>query len=233
MSSTNIHNVPPGLPALAPYAALFGGLCMAACQWLVFVYAPVEASMGIVQKIFYLHLPLAWWGLLSFFITFIASIAYIKTRNPRWDCLAASTAEVGLLLAALALAAGMFWAKPAWGRWWTWDPRLTTTLILCFVYAAYLIVRRMDLAPERRSLVAAAIGIAAFLDVPLVYFSARLWNGIHPPSIGLEPEMKTAVIASVACFSLLWLGLVGLRWRLALDEHRLEAMARDRLLRDE
>lgn len=217
--------------SLVPYAALAGGLCLACCQWLIFVYAPLESTMGVVQKIFYLHLPLAWWGLFSFFVTFVASIAFLKTRNPRWDALAASAAEIGLLLASLALIAGMLWAKPAWGRWWTWDARLTTTLIMCFVYAGYLLVRGMDMQPERRSRVAAVIGIAAFLDVPLVYFSARLWSYIHPKSIGLEPEMKVALFASVACFSLLWAGLLGLRWRLAMDEQRLEALARERLLR--
>ena len=220
-----------GFFSLAPYAALAGGLGLACCQWLIFVYAPEESTMGVVQKIFYLHLPLAWWGLISFFVTFAASIAFLKTKNPRWDALAASAAEIGLLLASLALIAGMLWAKPAWGRWWTWDARLTTTLIMCFVYAGYLLVRGMDMPPERRSLAAAVIGIAAFLDVPLVYFSARLWSYIHPKSIGLEPEMKVALFASVACFSLLWAGLLGLRWRLAMDERRLEALARERLLR--
>ena len=117
---TTSHSAPStGFFALAPYAALAGGISLAFCQWLIFVYAPVESTMGVVQKIFYLHLPLAWWGLISFFVTFVASIAFLKTRNPRWDTLAASAAEIGLLLASLALVAGMLWAKPAWGRWWT------------------------------------------------------------------------------------------------------------------
>lgn len=233
MSLHNTSHAPGFLKAALPWLGLGAGLAMALCQWVIFIYAPVADGAGLPQKIIYLHIPLAWWGMLSFFTVFVASIVYLKNRSPRMDALAGAAAETGIVLTFLALVCGMFWAKPAWNTWWTWDPRLTTTLILCFVYAAYLIVRRMDLAPERRSLVAAVIGIAAFLDVPLVYFSARLWNGIHPPSIGLEPEMNTAVIASTACFSLLWIGLVGLRWRLALDEHRLAAMIRDRLLRNE
>jgi heme exporter protein C len=187
--------------------------------------------MGITQKIFYLHLPLACWGLCSFFLVFAAGIAYLKTRRAVWDTLALAAAEVGLLLTVLALASGMIWARTAWGVWWTWDARLTTTLVMCFVYAGYLLIRTLDMAPERRSLVCAAVGIAAFLDVPLVFFSARLWSYIHPASISLAPEMKVTVIASGASLALLWACLLLFRWRLAEDERRLEMVARKRLLR--
>jgi heme exporter protein C len=102
---------------------------------------------------------------------------------------------------------------------------------MCFVYAGYLLIRAMDLPPERRSLICAALGIIAFLDVPLVFFSARLWSYIHPASVSLAPAMKMALIASLASFALLWAGLVLLRWQLAEDERRLEAAARQRLLR--
>ncbi|MDR2077280.1 MAG: cytochrome c biogenesis protein CcsA [Desulfovibrio sp.] len=213
------------------WGALAGGLSLAACQWLIFAHTPLEASMGITQKIFYLHLPLACWGLCSFFLVFAAGIAYLKTRRAVWDTLALAAAEVGLLLTVLALASGMIWARTAWGVWWTWDARLTTTLVMCFVYAGYLLIRTLDMAPERRSLVCAAVGIAAFLDVPLVFFSARLWSYIHPASISLAPEMKVTVIASGASLALLWACLLLFRWRLAEDERRLEMVARKRLLR--
>lgn len=221
------------LLALAPPAGLAGGVAMAFCQWLIFVYAPVESSMRLPQKIFYLHLPLAWWGLISFFLVFLASIAYLVTRKRRWDALAGAAAEVGLVLAALALVAGMLWGKPAWGVWWSWDARLTTTLVMCFVYAGYLIIRGLDMAPERRALIAAAVGIVAFLDVPLVFFSARLWSYLHPPSISLDPAMKKTVIACVASFSLFWAALLALRYNLARDEQTLEALAARNLLRRE
>jgi heme exporter protein C len=216
---------------LAPCGALAGGLALAACQWLIFVRTPLETSMGLSQKIFYLHLPLAWWGLCSFFCVFAAGVLYLKTRKAVWDTLALAAAEVGVLLTVLALASGMIWARTAWGVWWTWDARLLTTLVMCFVYAGYLLLRTMDLPPERRSLICAAVGIVAFLDVPLVFFSARLWSYIHPAAISLAPEMKTAVIASMAAFALLWAGLLLFRWQLAEDERRLEAAARQRLLR--
>ena len=219
--------------ALAPWLALAGGLAAAFCQWLIFVYAPVESTMRLPQKIFYLHLPLAWWGLFSFFVVFVASIAYLRTRNFHWDALAGAAAEVGVVLAVLALVTGCLWGKPAWGVWWTWDARLTTTLVMCFVYAGYLIIRGMDIQPDRRAQVTAVLGIVAFLDVPLVFFSARLWSYIHPPSISLEPEMKITVISCVLAFGLLWAGLVAFRWKLACDEKRLDTLAEERLLRQE
>lgn len=203
---------------MARILALLGALAFAFCQWLVFGYAPVEANMGLVQKIFYLHLPLAWWALCSFFVVFVASVAYLARRRPVWDRLAQAAAEVGTLLCGLALVSGMFWARRSWGVWWTWDPRLTTTLVAWFVYLAYLVLRGLDLPAGRRAVVSAVVGVAAFLDVPLVFVSARLWRSIHPSVFaaqggGLEPEMRLTAIACVLCFGLLWAALVMLRTR--------------------
>jgi heme exporter protein C len=230
------ENRPAGYPIrnifpLAPWLALAGAFALAACQWQIFARTPLEASLGISQKIFYLHLPAAWWGLCSFFLVFVSGILYLKTRKALWDTLALAAAETGLLLAVLALASGMIWARIAWGVWWTWDARLSTTLVMCFVYAGYLLVRTMGLPPERRSLICAAVGIIAFLDVPLVFFSARLWSYIHPAAVSLAPAMKMTLVASMASFALLWTGLLLFRWQLAEDERRLEAAARRRLLR--
>lgn len=222
-----------GLMSAAPLLALAGGLCLAFTFWLILVYAPVEAQLRLPQKIFYLHMPLAWWGLLSFFLVFAASIAYLVSRKERWDILAGAAAEIGLVLAVLALMTGSIWGKPAWGVWWTWDARLTTTLVMCFVYAAYLLLRGLDMQPARRARLAAVVGIVAFLDVPLVFLSARLWSYIHPPSISLEPEMKLTLAASIASFGIFWLGLLAFRYRLARDERKVDALAAERLLRRE
>ena len=209
----------------AKICALLGALALAACQGLIFIYAPVERSMGLVQKIFYLHLPLAWWGLASFFVVFAASIAYLRTRRPWWDQLARAGAEVGLMLAVLALVSGAIWARHSWGVWWTWDPRLTTTLVMCFIYAGYLALRGLELPQQRKSAMCAVVGIVAFLDVPLVFISARLWRSIHPAVFaveggGLEPEMRLTALACVASFGLLWLAFTVLRIRqLAVAEH--------------
>ena len=118
---------------------------MAFCQWLIYVYAPVEQSMGVVQKIFYFHLPVAWWCFASFFLSCISGILWLKTRRRKWDILSAAAVEVGMVCATLALITGSIWARHSWGTWWTWDPRLTTTLVLWFIYAGYLALRSMPL----------------------------------------------------------------------------------------
>lgn len=209
--------------------ALAGGLAFAACQWLVFAYAPTEATLGLAQKIFYIHLPMSWWALASFFVLFLASIAHLWRRKPESDRLAAAAAEVGVLLGGLALATGMLWARRSWGVWWTWDPRLTTTLVMWFIYAGYLVLRGLDLPPQRRGVVCAVVGVAAFLDVPLVFLSARIWRSIHPAVFGsraggLEPEMRLTILACVTSFGLLWAALLWLRKRQLDAAARLEAL---------
>jgi len=221
------------LQVLPQILALLGGLAFAVCQWLVFAYAPEEVNMGFIQKIFYIHLPLAWWALISFFTVFLASLIYLIKRKSGADRLCAAAAEVGVLLSGLALITGMLWARKSWGVWWTWDPRLTTTLIMWFVYAGYLVLRGLDLPPQRKGLLCAVVGIVAFLDVPLVFISARIWRSIHPAvfaseSGGLAPEMKVTVIACVVCFGLLWAGLVLLRKRQLDLQTRLDEMQADR-----
>ena len=207
-----------------------GGVLMAACQVLIYRYAPVEQTMGLVQKIFYTHLPLAWWSFVSFFLVCVSGVAYLKTRNRHWDAVAGAAAEVGVVLSGLALVSGSIWARHSWGVWWTWDPRLTTTMILWFLYAGYLVLRKMDMPRERQANLCAVVGIVAFVDVPLVFLSARLWRSIHPAvfankSGGLEPEMKIAAIAAVACFGLVWAGLVGLRTLQIKQKERLDGLA--------
>lgn len=211
-------------------AAMAGGLGSALCQYLIFVYAPLEASMGVVQKIFYLHLPLAWWSLFSFLVVCVAGAFFLKTRRQGWDSLAAAAAEIGMVLNTLSLLSGSIWGRHSWGRWWTWDPRLTTALILWFLYAAYLMLRRLDLPRQRRSVICAVVGIAAFVDVPLVFLSARMWNSIHPAVFAskegwLEPEMKIAVFAFIACFGLIWAALLGWRTLQLNLVERLDALA--------
>ncbi len=195
--------------------AILGAGACAICQWLIFVYAPEEASLGLIQKIFYLHLPLAWWALVSFFLVFLGSALYIFKRKVSYDRFCAACAELGVLLSGLALLSGMVWARRSWGVWWTWDPRLTTTLIMFFVYAAYLLIRGLEIPPQRRAMICAVLGLAGFLDVPLVFVSARIWRSIHPAVFasggGLEPEMRFTVLACVLSFGLFWAALLGFR----------------------
>lgn len=199
-------------------------------QWFIWSYAPMEETMGVVQKIFYIHMPLAWWSLMSFFVVFLASIRHLLKRDQGSDILAGAAAEIGVLMSGLALISGSIWGRAAWGVWWTWDPRLTTTLIMWFVYAGYLVLRGSGgMGGERRALVSAVLGVVAFLDVPLVFYSARIWRSVHPAVLaskggGLEPEMWTTVLVNMAAFGLLWLTLLLSRRRLGLDEARAKAL---------
>ena len=196
--------------------ALLAALFLAVSQWFIWVYAPVEQTMGLVQKIFYLHLPLAWWSFICFFTVFVASVVVLATGKTAWDRLARAAAELGVLFSGLALVTGSLWGKPIWNTWWTWDPRLTTTLVMWFVYAAYLLIGQARIGGGRAFAVRAALGVVAFLDVPLVFYSARKWRSIHPTVFGsqgggLEPEMWLAVVVSLVAMGLLWAVLLRLR----------------------
>lgn len=208
-------------------AALAGGLAFALCQWLVFVYAPEERVMGQAQKIFYFHLPLAWWGLVSFGVACAAGILHLVKRLPRHAQLADAAVEVGMVFCTLTLATGSIWARHSWGVWWTWDPRLTTALILWFIYAGYLALRSMPMPRARRASLCSAVAVAGFADVPLVFLSARLWRSIHPNVFaaqggGLETEMAVTAAACVLAFGLVWLPLLIIRYRQTGQQERLD-----------
>lgn len=203
---------------IIPALAVLGALGLAAAQYFIWVYAPIEASMGILQKIFYFHLPLAWWALISFFVVFCSSVLFLATKKPVMDRLAQAGAEAGLLYSALALATGSLWARAAWNTWWTWDPRLSTTLIMWFIYAGYLALRQSIDNPQKMRVVCAVLGVVAFLNVPLVFLSARLWRSIHPAVFGtrgggLESEMVTTVIVCVVVWGFLTAGIILYRLR--------------------
>jgi len=212
-----------GIIALAAIPALL------VSQWLIWVYAPMELTMGPVQKIFYTHLPLAWWAMLSFFLVFGASGLYLLRDREEYDLLAGAAAELGVLFASLALATGSIWGRAAWNVWWTWDPRLTTTLIMWFIYAAYLVLRSAPMGGERRAMASAVLGIVGFLNVPLVFYSARMWRSIHPAVIGrdggMEPEMWHAALANLLAVGLLWLALLLLRYGQLKAARRVEGLA--------
>ncbi len=191
---------------------------------LVFFYAPTEKVMGVIQKIFYVHLGSALAAALSFSTAFIAGIAYLVKRQRRWDRLGAASIEIGMVFTTLVLITGSLWGRPVWNTWWTWDPRLTTSLILWFIYGAYLILRAAVPQPDKRATYCAVMAIIGFIDVPVVFLSARLWRTIHPVviragSIDMAPAMIVALVASLAAFSLLWLILLRQRVKaLELDE---------------
>jgi heme exporter protein C len=191
----------------ATAAVLAGAIAMAV--W----YAPVEATMGVVQKIFYVHLPSAINTFVACLVVFLASIGFLLERESRWDDLAAAAGRMAVGLCSIVLLTGMVWAKMAWNTWWTWSPRLTFSLLLWLLYVVYLILRASIDSGQRRGVVAAVYGIVAFLDVPLVYLSARLLPDIHPASIGLAPEMKLTLLVWFVPVTLINFGLIALAYR--------------------
>ena len=186
---------------------------------------PPDADQGDVQRIMYVHVPSAWLAYAAFFVTFVGGLLYLARRDLRFDRFAAASAEIGLVFTALAIVTGAIWGKATWGKWWDWDPRLTTTAILFVVYAAYLLLRQSLVDRQRRARLAAVFGIAGFLNVPIVHFSVLWWRGLHQPPTVIRPGDPTIdhlllgeLLASVVSFTLVYLWL--LRRRVGLEEAR-------------
>lgn len=182
--------------------------------YLIFIWAPVEKTLGIVQKIFYFHVGTAWVGFFAFFIVFVFSIFYLKTGEQKWDRIAASSAEIGTVFTTVVLITGPIWARSSWNTWWTWEPRLTTSLILWFIYLAYIMVRVSSADQEKKARLSAVFGILGFINVPLVFISIKWWSVAHPLLIekgkfNLDPDMMITLLVSVASFSLLYVYLMG------------------------
>jgi heme exporter protein C len=190
-------------------AALFLGVIL-----MVIFYTPIDREMGVVQKIFYLHLPIAMSAFAAAFVVFIASVGYLWSRSMWWDDLAEAAGKVTVLFCALILITGMFWGKSAWGVWWTWSPRLTFSLVLFLLYAVYVIIRSTIDSSERRAVICAVYGIIAFLDVPLVWLSVRLMPDIHPTSITLAPAMQLTLQLWFIPIVMLMVGLIATRFAL-------------------
>ena len=207
---------------------------MTAALFLVFLYVPTEKEMGVVQRIFYFHVPLAWISFLAFFIVFLCSLLYLKTWDRRWDRLARSSAEIGIVFTTLVLITGPIWAKPVWGAWWTWDARLTSTLMLWFIYFAYLLVGAYSVEESRGARYAAVVGIIGFIDIPIVALAIVLWRTQHPGPVifegGLEASMLLTLIVCLVAFTLLYVYLIMQRTSLgqAADEVKMLKQSMDK-----
>lgn len=206
------------------------GLAMIAALYLALVDAPRERTMGDLQRIFYFHVAAAIAGMTAFGVNFAASIAYVARRDRKWDRLALCAAEIGVMFFSIVLITGPIWAKPVWMVWWTWSPRLTSSLVLCLLYIAYLLIRRYLEDPDRRAMIAAVFGIVAFVDAPLVWFSIRWWRDIHPAPMlesgGIDPAMRPAFWACVLAFELLLVYLLRRRYALESMREELERLER-------
>ena len=197
--------------------------------------APPDRLQGDLQRLMYLHVPTAWVAYLAFAVTLVGSVLWLRTRSERWDRLAASSAELGVLFTGLTLALGSIWGKPVWGVWWTWDARLVTTALLFLVYVAYLSLRRSIDEPIPRARRAAILGIVAFVQVPIVHMSVQWWRTLHqPPTVlrmegapTIAPSMLLALAINVIAFTAVYGALLRRRIRLAADEADLERASRD------
>lgn len=201
---------------------------MLVSMYLVFVYAPIERTMGVVQKIFYVHVSTAWTGFLAFFVVLVCSVIFLRSGSRVADITAYASAEIGVLFTTLTLITGPMWARSFWGKWWDWsEPRLVTALILWFLYNGYLILHRSAGNDIRRARFNAVYGIIAFINVPIVFLSVRWYRASHPPLLvfepgGLDASMKVAFFVTLFTFTLLyfWLLDLGVRAGKVQDELR-------------
>lgn len=202
--------------------AAIGTLATALVAGLV---VPPDAVQGDLQRIMYVHVPSAWLAYLSFTVTLVASVAYLRVRSLRWDRLAGASAEVGVVFTGLALITGMIWGKPVWGVWWTWDARLVLTAVMFFVYLGYLALRRSFDDPQIRAHRSAVLGIVAALQIPIVHFSVTWWRGLHQPPTVLRPDnpqidtpLLFALLMAVTAFTVVFAALVSRRAELTAAE---------------
>lgn len=203
---------------------------MLAAMYLALFYAPREATQGDVQRILYFHVPVAWVGFLAFFVVLVGSAMYLWNRDERWDRLARSSAEIGLLFITLTLITGSIWARAVWGTWWDWTPQLTTSLILWFIYLGYLMLRAYAPSREQGARYAAVLGIVGFADVPIVYLAGKLARDLHPgdqvrnAETRLPAEALTAGGVALLAFTLLYVYMLSQRVRMARLEDRIEEL---------
>ena len=208
----------PMSPGLLTGTLVASGALLVATLWAVFAIAPVEKHMGIVQKIFYFHVPCANAMYLGFIVAAVGSALYLWKREERWDALGVAGAEVGMLFCVLVLLSGPLWARKAWGVYWTWDPRLTSTLLAAMIFCAYLVLRSFGGIGEVEKRFAAGLAILGLLDLPIIKYSVQRWRGTHPTVIsssggGIDSDMVPGLVLSLAMFALLTIALITMRYR--------------------
>jgi heme exporter protein C len=202
---------------------------------LVFYYAPTEAVMGQVQRVFYFHVSAGWVGMLSFLAAAVSGVVYLRTAERNWDIIGLSAVEIGIVFIFINIVTGSIWARPIWNTWWTWDPRLTTATIMELIYAAYMMLRQGIEDPDRRARFGAVYAILGFVSVPLTFLSARLFRTIHPIVIGtnqpgaegqfdMTPKMLQTFMFSLLTFTLIFADLLWHRVRLGKLADKVEQL---------
>lgn len=214
--------------ATAGAAVALAGVALAVVQlWLVWFWVPTEALQGVVQRIFYLHVPSAWVAFMAFGVVALCSAMYLWLRDERFDHAAVSAAEGGLIFTSIVLISGPLWGKVAWGAYWVWDARLTLTLLLWFIYVGYFMVRSATDSPERGKRFAAVVGIVGAIDIPLIHVSVLWFRTQHPQPVvlrtdgpSLDASMGLTLGVGFLAFTVLFFGLMMLRYRVEALAHR-------------
>jgi heme exporter protein C len=208
--------------------AVLGVLGVLVLHWLVFFWVPTEATMGIIQRIFYIHVPAAWVAFFAFGIVALCSAVYLWLGDERLDRAALAAAEGGMVFTTVVLLTGPLWARIAWGTYWTWEPRLVLTLLLWFIYLGYFMVRASTESPERGKRFAAVVGIVGALDIPLIHLSVVWFRSLHPGPVvmkpegpTLDPDMLLTLMVGLGSFTLLFLGVFLQRYALEAATHAL------------
>jgi heme exporter protein C len=222
-----------GIRRTGTFLAMTGLLGLGLVYWLSFFWVSTEMSQGIAQRIFYVHPPAAWTTFLAFGIAALTSAMYLWLRDPRLDWAALSAAEGGMVFGAIMLITGPLWGRIAWGTYWTWEPRLTLTLLLWFVFLGYFMVRRSTANPDQGKRYAAVVAIVGALLIPFIHLSVVWFRSLHPEPVVIKPEgptlpgdMLTLLLTSLGVFMTVFLGLFMLRYALEGLRHELQLRAR-------
>ena len=198
---------------------------MLATLYLVFLWVPTERSLGVSYRIFFFHVPLGWIGMVSIIVVAVASLMHLVTGKDSWDSLAYATAELGVVFATLIIVTGSIWAKPVWGVWWTWDAKLTTTLILWFIYVGYLMVRAYGPVGGQGKRFASVIALIGAIDAPIIFKATDWWRTTHPERnvpFDLNERMVLTLFVSLAAFTVLYAYLLMERYSLKRAESDLD-----------
>ncbi len=229
---SRVHPSPRrGGSTFALLLALLGSALFVVLLWMVFFWVPTEAIQGVVQRIFYVHVPAAWVAFMAFGIVALASVMYLWLKDDRFDRLAVSAAEGGMVFTTAVLLTGPLWGKIAWGAYWVWEPRLTFTLLLWFIYLGYFMVRRATENPEKGRRFAAVVGIVGALDIPLIHVSVLWFRSLHPQPVVLNTEgptldadMGITIGVAVLAFTVLFFGLMMLRYQVENARARVQLL---------
>lgn len=213
---------------IGPATALLGVALSVLVLWMVFFWVPTETNQGVIQRIFYMHVPAAWVAFMAFGVVAFASAVYLWLGDERADMAAVAAAEGGIVFTGVVLLTGPLWGKIAWGTYWTWEPRLTLTLLLFFIYVGYFMVRAATENPEKGKRFAAVVGIVGALDIPLIHVSVLWFRSLHPEPVVLKaegptlhPDMLTTLLMGFLAFTVLFVGLLILRYGLERAQREL------------